>query len=248
MVTVIMHELEPITQSGSLSDEVARRLRSAIKDGDFPPGTRLVEQEIAAQLLVSRMPVRTAIQKLIDEGLVIKEPRRGAFVHTYSARELDEVTSIRITLESMVVEFALPNWSDAAELELERIFQLMIEAARNGDRQAIIELDTAFHSLLWDLSEHSILIELVSSLRSRIGRFLAEATYAVLPPELMKHVSTHRELIDVFRGGDIVKAKAAMTGHIVASQKRIKANYAYLGQRATSNPVTEFNLPTPAGS
>lgn len=248
MTTVIMHELEPVTQSGSLSDEVARRLRSAIKDGDFPPGTRLVEQEIAKQLLVSRMPVRTALQKLIEEGLVIKEPRRGAFVHTYSARELDEVTSIRITLESMVVEYALPNWSDAAEVELERIFQLMLAAAQNGNRQAIIELDTAFHSLLWDLSEHSILIELVSSLRSRIGRFLAEATHSVSSPELMKHVSTHRVLIDVFRGGDIEKTKAAMTGHIVASQERIKANYAYLGQRATGNPVTELKLPTPAGT
>ena len=68
-----MFELEPIKQSDSLSDEVARRLRRAIKRGDLPRGTHLVEQEIAEQFHISRMPVRIGIQKLIDEGLVFKE-------------------------------------------------------------------------------------------------------------------------------------------------------------------------------
>lgn len=77
-----MYRLKPIKQSDNLSDEVAWRLRGAIKRGDLPPGTHLVEQEIAEQFLVSRMPVRIGIQKLIDEGLVIKEPRRGlSFTH-----------------------------------------------------------------------------------------------------------------------------------------------------------------------
>ncbi len=238
-----MFKLEPITQSENLSDEVAKRLRRAIKGGSLSPGTHLVEQDIAEQLLVSRMPVRVAIQKLIDEGLVIREPRRGAFVHTFSAKELDEVTSIRVALEKLVVQFAIPNWSDAIEAELERIVEQMFAAANDGDKQAIFELDVKFHSALWELSDHAILIEVVSSLRSRISRFLAEANDSLSPAELMQHVAKHRELVDVLKQGDIPKAKAAMTEHILISRERISANYAYLGQRETHRLDIELSSP-----
>ncbi len=223
-----MHELEPIKQSESLSDEVARRLRSAIKGGDFPPGTHLVEQEIAKQLLVSRMPVRIAIQKLIDEGLVIKEPRRGAFVHTFSSKELNEVYSIRVALERLVVQYALSNWSNQVEAELEGIVGQMRQAASAGDRQKGFELDSRFHSILWQLSQHSILIEVVSSLRSRISRFLVEANNVLSPTELNHHVEAHQTLVNVLNKGDIERAKDAIADHILDAHERIKKYYSYL--------------------
>ena len=224
-----MYRLKPIKQSDNLSDEVAWRLRGAIKRGDLPPGTHLVEQEIAEQFLVSRMPVRIGIQKLIDEGLVIKEPRRGAFVHTFSSRELDEVTSIRVALEELVVQFAIPHWSDGVEDELGQIVELMLQAAKAGDRQKIYELDARFHSVLWDLSQHAILIEVVSSLRSRISRFLAEANDSLSPTELIQHVVTHQDLVNILRQGDIEQAKDAMAEHILTARDRIRTYYAYLG-------------------
>lgn len=238
-----MQRLEPIQQSENLSDVAAERLRSAIKAGLFEPGTHLVEQDIAEQFRVSRMPVRIAIQKLIDEGLVIKEPRRGAFVHTFSAKELDEITSIRIALEAMVVEYAIPNWSDAIEVELSRIVEKMFEAANEGDRQTIFELDLRFHSLLWELSQHVILIEVVSSLRSRISRFLAEANDRVSPVELIQHVATHKYLLEVLKQADVAEAKAAMTEHIWQSRERIRAYYAYLGQGETRRPDNVLSSP-----
>ncbi len=223
-----MHELEPIKQSESLSDEVARRLRGAIKGGDFPPGTHLVEQEIAKQLLVSRMPVRIAIQKLIDEGLVIKEPRRGAFVHTFSSKELNEVYSIRVALERLVVQYALSNWSKQVEAELEGIVGQMRQAASAGDRQKGFVLDSRFHSILWQLSQHSILIEVVSSLRSRISRFLAEANDVLSPTELNMHVEAHQHLVNVLKMGDIERAKDAISDHILDAHERIRNYYSYL--------------------
>ena len=228
MVTVVMHKLEPIRQSERLSDEVAKRLRSAIKGGDFAPGTHLIEQEIAKQLQVSRMPVRIAIQKLIDEGLVIKEPRRGAYVHTFSSKELDEVYSIRVALERLVVQYALSNWSKKVEEELECIVERMKQAASVGDRQEGFELDSKFHSILWELSQHAILIEVVSSLRSRISRFLAEANDVLSPIELSHHVAAHQQLVNVLKQGDIERAQDAMADHILDAHERIKAYYSYL--------------------
>ena len=223
-----MYRLNTIKQSDNLSDEVATRLRDAIKRGDLSPGTHLVEQEIAEQLSVSRMPVRIGIQKLIDEGLVIKEPRRGAFVHTFSSTELEEVTSIRVALEKLVVEYAIPNWSDEAEDELGRIVELMLKAASAGDRQTGYELDARFHTILWDLSKHSILIEVVSSLRSRISRFLTEANDVLSPTELNHHVAAHQRLVDVLKQGDIERAKDAIADHILEAHERIRLYYSYL--------------------
>ena len=223
-----MRRLKPIKQSENLSDEVASRLRSAIKGGDLPPGTHLVEQEIAKQLLVSRMPVRIAIQKLIDEGLVFKEPRRGAFVHTFSSKELDEVYSIRVALERLVVQFAVPNWSIKVEAELEGIVGLMRQAASTGDRQKGFELDSRFHSILWELSQHTILIEVVSSLRSRISRFLMDANEVLSPTELNMHVEAHQDLVNVLKLGDIERAKDAIADHILDAHERIRAYYSYL--------------------
>lgn len=223
-----MFELEPIKQSDNLSDEVARRLRQAIKSGNLSPGTHLVEQEIAEQFLVSRMPVRIGIQKLIDEGLVFKEPRRGAFVHTFSSKELDEVYSIRVALEKLVVQFAVPNWSSEVEAELEGIVVQMRQAASADDRQTGYELDTRFHSILWQLSQHSILIEVVSSLRSRISRFLVEANNVLSPTELNHHVEAHQTLVNVLNKGDIERAKDAIADHILDAHERIKKYYSYL--------------------
>lgn len=223
-----MFELEPIKQSDNLSDEVARRLRQAIKSGNLSPGTHLVEQEIAEQFLVSRMPVRIGIQKLIDEGLVFKEPRRGAFVHTFSSKELDEVYSIRVALEKLVVQFAVPNWSSEVKAELEGIVVQMRQAASEDDRQTGYELDTRFHSILWELSQHSILIEVVSSLRSRISRFLVEANNVLSPTELNHHVEAHKTLVNVLNKGDIERAKDAIADHILDAHERIKKYYSYL--------------------
>jgi len=223
-----VYGLEPIEQSENLSDEVARRLRRAIKGGDLPPGKRLVEQELAENLRVSRMPVRIAIQKLIDEGLVFKEPRRGAFVHTFSSKELDEVYSIRVALEKLVVQFAVPNWSSEVKAELEGIVVQMRLAASEDDRQTGYELDTRFHSILWQLSQHSILIEVVSSLRSRISRFLVEANNVLSPTELNHHVEAHQTLVNVLNKGDIERAKDAIADHILDAHERIKKYYSYL--------------------
>jgi len=223
-----MYGLEPIKQSENLSDEVARRLRRAIKRGDLGPGTHLVEQELAENLRVSRMPVRLAIQKLIDEGLVFKEPRRGAFVHTFSSVELDEVYSIRVALEKLVVQFAAPNWSAEVEAELEGIVGQMRQAASVDDRQTGYELDTRFHSILWELSQHSILIEVVSSLRSRISRFLVEANNVLSPTELNHHVEAHQTLVNVLKQGDIERAKEAIADHILDAHERIRRYYSYL--------------------
>jgi DNA-binding GntR family transcriptional regulator len=212
--------LGPVSQR-TLGDEAAERLRSAIRNGTLPPGTRLVERELAQHLGVSRIPIREAIQQLVEEGLVKKIPHRGTFVYVPSYRELEEIASLRVVLERFVVERVMAHWRADHEAHLVQIVQEMWQAACQEDRQRVYELDTEFHHTLWKIADHGILIEVVSELRSRISRFLYEATIALPSSELEMHVAGHGEFIKVLKDGNVIAAKDAISEHILAAKERI---------------------------
>ena len=131
----------PPLKTRTLSDEVAERLRDAIRSGSIRAGSRLVEQEVAEQLGVSRVPVREAIQVLVDEGMVRKAPHRGAFVYLPTRNEIDEISSLRVVLERFVVERVIQNWNTAHEETLRRIVAAMRAGMVEGDYQVIYEQD-----------------------------------------------------------------------------------------------------------
>src|SRR5260221_2224430 len=214
-----------------LAQEVFRRLHEAISTGEIAPGTRLVERDIAEQLGVSRMPVRTAIEKLIEYGFATKEPHHVAYVHRFSFKELDEVYSVRVALEQLVVEYALAHWSPDAYQTLRDIVDEMSEPSHDSTintSQNVVALDRRFHETLWLLTEHQLVIETVAGLRSRISRFLAEATEALSDQAMEEHIQTHYRLLDVFQTGDVSAAKAEITNHILIAKQRIATHFDYL--------------------
>ncbi len=220
-VDVPQDPLSPVPQR-TLSGEAAKRLRDAVRNGSLPPGTRLVERELAERLGVSRIPIREAIQQLVDEGLVKKIPRRGTFVYAPSDDELEEIASVRVALEQLVMERVMAHWQPDHEARLRQIINEMQRAASREDHQRVFELDTQFHHTLWEIANHSLLFEVVSSLRLRISRFLYEATIALSPSELKVHAAGHMDLIEVLKGGDVIAAKEAITKHILGAKKRIQ--------------------------
>jgi DNA-binding GntR family transcriptional regulator len=218
-------KLRPLTNQSKLSDEAAMYLREAIVNGTLPPGTHLVEQEIAKQLGISRIPVREAIQKLAEEGLVLKEPRKGAYVQPYSDVELEEIYSLRVVLERFVIERVIANWSEQAANQLQKIADSMLKAANAGNKRRVSELDKVFHETLWELAEHNLLLEVVSGLRARITRFLREANIALTPDALTTHAEGHQKLVDILQSGNVETAKTKITLHILGAKNRIKAYY-----------------------
>lgn len=210
-------------QDGSLADTVAERLRAAIRDGSLPPGTRLVERRLAAQFGTSHIPIREALTRLVEEGLVERSPRRSARVAQLDARALGELETLRIVLEQFVVQRAQERWSRAAERDLRRIAREMVDAARRSDVAALHSLDESFHERLWRLADHRLLIEVVAGLRSRISRFLLDTTEALPEEELRAHAQTHVDLVDVIASGDAEAAARAIAAHITAAAHRIGA-------------------------
>lgn len=208
-------------QDRNIADQVADQLRDAIQSGRLAPGERLVERRLAAELGVSHIPIREALARLADEGLVERLARRGSRVRSLTKDDLDEISTLRVLLEQFVAVRVQERLTDRSEAELRKLVTSMIVAARRGDAQRLLELDSRFHERLWQLSGHRALIELVAQLRGRIHGFLRAANVALGPEALEAHARTHGQLVDAIASGDPELAKAAMAEHIQIAADRI---------------------------
>ncbi len=213
-------DLAPVEQR-TLSDEAADRIRSAIRNGTLKPGMRLIERELAERLGMSRMPVREAIQSLVEEGLAQKLPHRGAIVYSPTRNEIEEISSLRVLLEQFVAERVIERWQPTYETTLRQIVAAMRQAASRHDLQEVYAQDYQFHLTLWQIANHGMMLEVLSTLRSRISRFLHDANGALTTAELDMHINGHDHLIDALRSGDAGRAKAAFTDHVLGARDRI---------------------------
>ena len=215
--------LEPLSELKNLSQQVFERLRDAIIGGRLPPGSRLVERRLAEELRVSHIPVREALARLADEGLVERNARRGSRVATLSLEDLDEISSLRVLLEGFVVIRVQERWNDQAERRLRTIVRKMQDAAADGSSELVRIQDRVFHEALWELAEHRTLLELAAKLRGRINGFLRAATSALSQDELEAHAASHIALLDAIASGSPEQAKQAMAVHIMTATERVHA-------------------------
>jgi DNA-binding GntR family transcriptional regulator len=222
--------LEPLTEEKNLSQKVFERVREAILTGELPPGSRLVERRLAEELEVSHIPVREALARLADEGLVERNARRGSRVAGLTVEDLDEISSVRVVLEQFVVVRVQERWSASAEKRLRAVVGEMMNAAATGDVDGVRDRDRIFHELLWELAEHRTLLELAAKLRGRINSFLRVATLALSRDELELHVESHAELVDAIASGVPRRARRAMEAHIATATNRVRETLERAGQ------------------
>jgi DNA-binding GntR family transcriptional regulator len=152
---------------------VYRVLRAAILGGTVPPGGQLREAHIAADLGISRSPLREALTKLEEEGLVEKIPFRGAFVVEVSARDVAEIASIRLRVEPLAGELSMDLLRGRERPTLLQTIEDLTRATEENDIPASIDAHLRFHRLFYDFSGHRILQNLWSGWESKLRLYLA---------------------------------------------------------------------------
>lgn len=167
-VTFAWQEQRTTTPEG-----VYRVLRAAILDGSVPPGGQLREAHIAADLGISRSPLREALTRLEEEGLVVKIPFRGAFVAQVSAEDVAEIASIRLCVEPYAGELSMEALRGHARPTLVRTLEDLGRATEQNDIPASIDAHLRFHRLFYDLSGNGILQGLWSGWESKLRLYLA---------------------------------------------------------------------------
>lgn len=154
-------------------DGVYRVLRAAILDGTVPPGEQLREAHIAADLGISRSPLREALTKLEEEGLIVKIPFRGAFVAEVSAQDVAEIASIRLLVEPYAAELSAEALRGPARSRLMQTVEDLHQAMEKNDIPASIDAHLGFHRLFYDLSENGALRNLWNGWETKLRLYLS---------------------------------------------------------------------------
>lgn len=199
-------------------------LRDKILSGDLPPHSRLKEQEIAAQLGISRTPVREALTRLELEGFVKSSPRRGTVVCQVELDEIDEIYEIRAALECLVAQRACKR---ATEDEIDAMDQKLRAAERCvdlGDLAASQRHTAQFHILLNRSSASPRLIAMLHSLDDRLTAFRNLSAPAPERAEVVRR--QHRGILEALRERNVVEMQRWINEH--AERGRLGAINAYL--------------------
>lgn len=202
----------PARRSGTLADRAYATLRSAIVDGTYPPGTRLVEPDLADAFKISRTPLREALGRLQQEGWIEGENKLGRFVSRLSDREVMELVDLRALLEGFAAGLTARNATDEQLDQIEDACSQGEEHTRNGDLDALVASNTSFHSAIVDFSRSQRLISLIHEFDDWTSRFRPQA----IQVESVRELSTrqHREIVLALRARDSVKVEALMRTHI----------------------------------
>ena len=159
--------------------------------GRLPPGSRVVEAEIARQMAISRAPVREASRRLERQGILVSRPRRGFFVREMSVREIDDLFQVRLSLEMTAVAAACEHADAAGLARLRGLLELMIAEAADAPQHRRIELDLSFHTLICELSGNAYLLRLFSSTQTEMRMIISLIDNVYQDPEMVAATPAH---------------------------------------------------------
>ncbi|WEZ85272.1 GntR family transcriptional regulator (plasmid) [Rhizobium sp. 32-5/1] len=208
--------------ASTAEQEAYLHLQQALRIGRYKPGDRLIPEEIASEIGMSRMPVREAFRRLAADGLVTLRPNRGCVVAGLTLDEIHEIFEIRSVLEGLAVRLATPKMTTEIFEELERLLDRMERAGKSGSNDWVLR-HQEFHAIIFNLSERPKLIRQITALHVAIEPYMRIWFDYVNKP--LSAREEHQTLIDALRSGDPSHAETVMQEHIIATPNLL-ADYA----------------------
>jgi DNA-binding GntR family transcriptional regulator len=186
----------------ALRHDIRDGLVRSIMDGEYGPGDRLIEMNIAREYGTSQGPVREALRELEVLGFVRSEPRRGTYVRDTWQRGMQELYELRGSLEEFATRLATPLLAgDVSALQEE--VDAMEAAAADGDVEGVVDHSEGFHRLIIDASGNGLLSNVWTGLS--IAQH-TELTMVALPIDLSAVAALHQPIVDAIASGDVERA------------------------------------------
>jgi DNA-binding GntR family transcriptional regulator len=187
-------------------------LREAIVRGDIAPEARLVESEISTNFSMSRGAVRTALIRLEEEGLVVREPHRGARVRKVSDHEAVEILQARAVLEGLAVRVTAERIDGEGAARLQALLERHRELLEGGDLLGASDANADLHAALLELSGHGTARRLIRALNSQTVRY--QYRTILIPGRPAASVAEHTAIVEAVVAGRADEAEAAMRSHL----------------------------------
>lgn len=200
------------SNSRSLEEMVYSHLEEEILTGKLVSGEALGEIALAKRLGVSRTPVRGALHRLAEDGLVEINPNRGAMVVGINTDDLIDIYNIRMRLEGLASSLAAKRIAEDELKELSDSVELSEFYIKKRDTEHLKELDTAFHSIIYKASGSRMLAKTLSELHKKIKSY--RKLSLSVPGRLEMSVTEHREILAAIKEKNAEKADKLTSLHI----------------------------------
>ena len=194
------------------SARVTRILRDDIILGRRAPGSRLVERDIAAELHVSRLPVREAIRALVSEGVVVARPRTWAVVREFTHRDIRDFAEVREAIETLIFVFAAERHDEAGIARLRAAYERERDAAEIDDAEGARIAAAEFHEIAAELAGNEMLGELIAVFITRLRWLFGQHD------DLPAMAEEHRVILETLAARDVDSIRTLIPKHLANGQ------------------------------
>lgn len=200
--------------------DVTAHLREAIARGRLTPNERLIEEELARDYGVNRANIRMALAMLDQEGLVVREPNRGARVRAVSDSEAIEIAETRLAIEGMIARRAAERATPADRKALRAIEKDMRRAVESADYGAFSQCNAALHREIQRIAGNETANRILATLKSHLVRL--QYRVIMLPDRPKSSLKEHAVIVDAICARDADAAEAAMRRHLLNFRDLLK--------------------------
>jgi DNA-binding GntR family transcriptional regulator len=211
----------PGTEPPDARLEVAGAIRTAILQGEYAPGQRLIEADLCARYDTSRFIVRSALQELSAQGLVEFQRNRGARVREISLGEAIEITEVRKLLEGLQAGRAAQRVTTAEAVALRGIATGMRTAVSKGELLRYSDLNASLHAAIRDIAAHETAARLLRQLRDQTVRH--QFSLSLVPGRPAVSLPQHESIVAAVTAHDPAAAEQAMHDHLESVIEALRA-------------------------
>ena len=211
MSTVTDTAIENLAAHGAAGARIASELRDAILAGEYAPGTRIRQEDLAGRHGASRLPVREALRMLEAEGLLTLVANPGAWVTKLTLADCEELYRIRERIEPLLLSYSVPALSTVA---IDRLAELADAMESADDVEQFLRLDREFHLGSYAAADTAVLGDLVLGLWNRTQHYRRAFTRVFRSAGERSVHHDHQLLVAAFRRGDIEEAERTLAAHI----------------------------------
>jgi len=201
-----------VSKRKPLREEVYESLKKSILHGKLKAGQRLIEEQLAHQIGISRTPVREAFHKLERDDLVSRLPKGGFAVREFTKEDVEEIFGIRIALESYAAYLAAIHITEDRISTLEKKAKESENALETGEDEKAVQLHTEFHDFLYKSCKSKKLIEMINNFRDYFYRYRSPLLHA--PEGFKTSTSDHQRMIEAMRKKNPKLVESLVRNHL----------------------------------
>ena len=222
-----------IMKNRNLKEQGYNSIKASILNFRLLPDVKLSDKQIAQEMGISRTPVREALVRLSEQGLVETNPNRGFTVKSFTVSEIDDLYTLREALEVLAVRQAIPKLDRERIEAFKKPTDRFLSLLKTNNLIALIDSDEAFHDLISTYTENRPLINFLGNLHDQIR--IARRYDHLYGDDLQMTHREHLEILEFMDRKEISKATRAMSRHIVRAKKNILSFLKTVG-RSESEP------------